>query len=396
MIRLPGWKSLVALLALALPWTAGAEATLPKLDPLPPYSAAYAPTSVDERGLWEEADEAERRLRDSPAVIRDPKLNDYVRRVLCRAVGPDRCRAVRLYILRVPAFNASMTANGTLVVWTGLLLRVRNEAELAAVLGHEYGHFELRHLLQSYKRRRSTTDILAWTSLLAPQNTTLPVALVGMMFAFDRSQESAADMMGLRYMKAAGYRADAFPEVWDRLMAEADATAGGRKRTVNHRYAAGFFASHPTELARAADLRAAIGGSGAQGVDGAADFQRALAPWRSAFLTDQIRLNDFGGSEFLLAQLAAGGWAPDLFLARGELYRERGNPRDLVSAADFYQHAIDAGCTDPIAWRGLGLSLIRSQQVEAGRVALTSYLRRVPDATDKGAMMMLIGQQGIH
>ena len=343
--------------------------------------------------MWQEADEEERALRDSPAVIRDPALNDYIKGVLCRAVGEDRCKAARLYIVHVPAFNAEMAPNGMMIVWTGLLLRVRNEAELAAVLGHEFGHFELRHSLAGFKRARSTTDVLAWASILAPQNSTLPMTLIGLHFAYLRADESAADMMGMRYMKAAGYRTSAFPEIWDRMMAEADATALGRKRTVAHRYSAGFFASHPTDLARAADLRKVAGGDADQGIDNAEAFRTALAPWRREFLVDQIKLNDFGGSEYLLSQLAGANWTPDLLFARAELYRERGNPRDLVSASQFYQQAIDAGCTDAAAWRGLGLSLLRSGQAEAGRAALASYLEKAPDASDKAAMAMLIDQE---
>jgi predicted Zn-dependent protease len=368
------------------------QATAPKIDPLPTYAAAYTPTTVDERGLWQQADEEERTLRDSPAIIRDPALNSYVRGVLCRAVGKDRCNAVRIYIVRVPAFNASMSPNGTLIVWTGLLLRMRSEAELAAVLGHEFGHFELRHSLQGFKRARSSSDILAWAAVLTPHDTTLPSTIIGMSFAYDRSQETQADMMGLRYMKAAGYRASAFPQVWERLMAEQDASALGRMRTVSHRYNAGYFASHPTELARASYLREAAGSDADTGDDNAIQYQAALAPWRAQFLNDQIKLNDFGGSEYLIGQIAGSSWSADLLFARAELYRERGNPRDLVSAAQFYQQAIDLGCADPAAWRGLGLSLMRAQQVDAGRTALAAYLQRAPAATDRSAMIMLIGQ----
>jgi len=133
---------------------------------LPTYSQAYAPTTVDERGAWMEADEDERRLRESPSVIRDLALNAYVRGVLCRTVGDDRCRSVRIYIERVPAFNASMAPNGTMIVWSGLLLRVRNEAELGAILGHEFGHFELRHSVLGFRNQRSGTDLMAWASIL--------------------------------------------------------------------------------------------------------------------------------------------------------------------------------------------------------------------------------------
>ena len=364
------------------------------LAPLPPYTAAYTPTTVDERGLWQQADEAERLLRDSPALIRDTALNAYVRKVLCRAVGEDRCHAVRLYIMRVPAFNASMAPNGTMIVWTGLLLRVKNEAELAAVLGHEFGHFELRHSLQSFRHRRTASDILSWTAVLAPRNMAISASAVGMVFAYNRAQETEADMMGLRYMKAAGYRSGEFSGIWERMMAEQDASALGRKRTVTHRYTAGFFASHPTDMTRAAYLREAAGADAELGVEGAHEYQAAMAKWLPEFLADQIKLNDFGGSEYLLGQLAGSDWSPELLFARAELYRQRGNPRDLISAALFYQQAIDQGCTDPAAWRGLGLSLIRSQQPDAGRTALLAYIEHAPAAADKAAMMMLIGQQG--
>lgn len=385
-----GWMIAAALSGAVL----GAGAS-DRLAPLPPYSAAYTPTSVDERGLWQQTDEAERDLRDSPVVVRDAALNGYLTGVLCRAVGRDRCRGVRIYVVRAPVFNASMTPNGMMVVYTGALLRLRDEAELAAILGHEFGHFEMRHSLASFRRARTIGDIIAWTGVISPYSA-LPVSLIRLHFAYNRAQETEADLMGLRYLTAAGYRPLAASRIWERLMAEQDATALGRKRHITHRYSAGFFADHPTELTRATYLREAAGADGERGDDARDAFQAAMRPWRATFLADQIKLNDFGGSEYLLGELANGEWTSDLLVTRGELYRERGNPRDLVSAAQFYRQAIDAGCTDPIAWRGLGLSLLRGQQGAAGRAALKTYLEHAPQAGDRAAMAMLIGEGGIE
>jgi hypothetical protein len=92
---------------------------------------------------WREDDESEPALANSPIVIRDEALTAYVKNVLCSAVGADRCNATRVYIMREPSFGASMTANGTMRVYSGLLLRVRSEAELAAVLGHAFGQAPL-------------------------------------------------------------------------------------------------------------------------------------------------------------------------------------------------------------------------------------------------------------
>ncbi|MDI1297074.1 MAG: M48 family metallopeptidase [bacterium] len=374
----------------ALVWALTAAAPAP----LPPYTPAYEPSGVDERGMWMQADEAERQMRYSPFVLRDPALNAYVRGILCRTVGEDRCRSTRLYIQRLPHFNATMYPNGMMTLWSGLLLRVRDEAELGAVLGHEFGHFERRHLLEGFKRARGMGDLLTWTALLSPTiYSSMATSMVGSYYAFSRAQETEADLLGVTYLTQSPYPAASAANVWDRIMAEADAAAAGRKRKANtHRYTAGFFASHPTDLARATYLREAAAKANDPGESGAAAYRAALAPFVGDFLADQIKLNDFGGTDYLLGQLAADGWTPDLLYARAELYRQRGNPRDLVSAATFYQQAIDGGFGGAEAQRGLGLSLLRSQQVDAGKAALRRYLHDKPDAQDAAVIGALVAQ----
>ncbi len=359
--------------------------------PLPTYTQAYTPTTVDERGIWMEADERERVQRDSRSLVKDPALNAYVRGVLCRTVGEDRCRSVRLYIDEVPAFNAYMTPNGAMVVWTGLLLRVRSEAELGAILGHEFGHFELRHSLKDFKSHRTGTDLMAWASILVRNSANIQYATVGQMYAFSRDQEREADMTGFQYLARSQYPSSAAADVWEHVMGEADATAIGRRGRAQHKYVAGVFATHPTDLARATYLRAASIEAHDVKPPVVDTHQAAMAKWLPVFLNDQIKLNDFGGSEYLLAYLAEGsGWTTPLLCARGDLYRERGNPRDLVSAAQFYQEAIGKGDVPPEAYRGLGLALLRSQQVAEGQAALATYLRLKPAATDAALIATLI------
>src|SRR5215211_8513658 len=87
----------------------------------PPFAGAYQPQGSDERGLWMEFDEEERILRDSAYVVRDPALTQFVQRALCRAVGEDRCQAVRVYVVQNEIFNANMAPNGLMRVHTGLL-----------------------------------------------------------------------------------------------------------------------------------------------------------------------------------------------------------------------------------------------------------------------------------
>jgi len=387
---------------LSLLWAlAGAASALMAAAPpkppvgLPPYVQAYEPHTVDERGMWMEADEYERRLRDSPLLIRDEGLTHYVQRVLCQTVGEARCKSVRIYVLEVPAFNASMMPNGAMTVWSGLLLRVRNEAELGAVLGHEFAHFELRHSLNGFKQRRSATDVMAWASVLgglARTNTgDLQNLLVASIFRFNREQEQAADMLSLQYLAASPYPAMAAAQLWQNEMDEADATAIGRKQKPRQRYSSGFFDTHPTDLKRAVYLGAAAAKLGDVGDPAAAGHRTAIASELPMLLKDQIGLNDFGGTDHILGQLATnGGWSGDLLYARGELYRSRGNPRDLVTAAQFYGEALKAGYTAPEVQRGLGLSLLRSGQVTDGKAALAEYLRQRPGANDAKTISALV------
>ncbi|WP_297831558.1 M48 family metallopeptidase, partial [Thermomonas sp.] len=119
-----------------------------------PSTGTSQPASGDEAELWYAMERAETELKRSPLLVRDPALNAYVRGVACKVAG-DQCDNIRVYIVDVPQFNASMAPNGMLVLWTGALLRMRDEAELAFVLGHETGHFTARHSLQQWRKMKT-------------------------------------------------------------------------------------------------------------------------------------------------------------------------------------------------------------------------------------------------
>jgi predicted Zn-dependent protease len=388
-------KLRVALAGAALATLAGATPATAQVPAVPPYQGVYQPQGVDERGVWMEADEHERLLRDSNLLIRDPALNDYVKGVLCRTVGDDRCRNVRIYILRVPFFGAGMYANGAMEVNSGLLLRSRSEGELAWVLAHEFAHFEQRHTLRQFRVDRTASDIAAWVSLVAATmntQTNINIVTFSARRRFSRDQERQADILGLGYIRRGAYRPQVAAEVWNRRMNEVDATAAGRGLRIQRYERTPFFATHPTNLERATYLMTLAGADLPDRNDGAESYASVMRPWLAQFVDDQVKLNDFDGSEYLLGELANGHWTADLLYWRGELYRMRGNPRDLVNAADFYRQSIALDASRPEAHRGLGLALLRAQLVEEGRQALARYLTLKPDASDAPMIRMLAGQ----
>ncbi|MCH2497364.1 MAG: M48 family metalloprotease [Erythrobacter sp.] len=368
----------------------------------PPYHGFYQPQGVDEVGLWREDDESERRLAASQLVIQDEALNAYLKEVLCKTVGTDRCTATRIYVLREPTFNATMSPNGTMRVFSGMLLRMRSEAELAAILGHEFGHFEQRHSLKQFKERRTGSDLLAWGALLASMSPgydarrtyqSLEISVYGNLYRYGRDQEREADLLGLGYLNQSSLRPQAASEVWQNLMGEIDASALARGLKKPKYNAIAFTASHPPHGERAGYLSELASPGGAIRNDGAPRYRQALAKWLPVFLEDQIKLNDFGASEYIIENLARNGWTPTLWHARGELYRTRGNQRDLVHAAQFYQNAIALDGNLAASYRGLGLSLFKTGERLRGQEALKQYLELAPDAEDAGMIRLMLPKE---
>ena len=358
----------------------------------------YQPQDADERGLWMQVDEAERTFKTSNFVMRDPALNAYVRQVFCKTVGEAECKDVRIYIVRTAYFNASMAPNGMMQVWSGLFLRCRNEAQLAAVLGHEYTHYKARHSVKLFRDAKAKTNAMAWLAVLpigglaaAGAIAVAQVGLAGSLFANSREMEREADSGSLPMLAKAGYDPKAASRIWAQIRAEDEATAAERKRT--KRREGGLFATHPTSPERQADLekQAAVLASPNAIALNANEYRAALAAWWPDFIDDQIKLNDFGGTELLLNQLAGDSWTGDLLYARGELYRSRGQPADFATAAGYYRDAVAKGGAPVEAYRGLGLALLRSGDTAGGQAALKTYLEKKPEAKDKGMIAMMAG-----
>ena len=389
------------LIAALLAGTLAAQplAAAPPASKAPPSTTGYQPSDELERGLWYQMDEYERELKTSKFLVTDPALNQYVRGVLCRTVGADRCQATRLYIVRVPQFNASMAPNGVTIVNTGLLLRMRDEAQLAAVLGHEFTHFENRHSLRLFKDIRKKTDALSWLSFIPIPYLGMAsqIALIGSVYSFSRDMEREADAGSIEELAAHGYDPRAASAIWSQLGAEMDATAVERKHRSQKDKTGGLFATHPRStdrMATLAQLAAAKAGVD-PGVTRAAEYKAAIGPWWARLIDDQVSLGDFGGTEYLLATLAGkdpAGWTGDLLYARGELYRARGKGDDFVKAAEFYRQALAKGDAPVEAGRGLGLALLRSGDRAGGQAALRDYLARNPEAYDYAMLRAMAGE----
>lgn len=359
----------------------------------------YVPQDKDERGIWMQMDEAERKLKTSNFIMRDPALNSYVRSVFCRTVGEAECKDVRFYIVRTPEFNASMAPNGMMVIFSGLFLRTRDEAQLAGILGHEYTHYQRQHSLKMFREVKSKSNTMAWLSIIPVASyaalgalTVVQLGMLASVYGFSRDMEREADGGSLSMLSKAGYDPMSASRVWMEIRAEDEATALERKSKA-HKGEGSIFATHPPTLERMIGLKTqaeALAGAGTAPVN-RSEFRAALAPFWAGFIDDQIKLNDFGATEFLIGHLASDGWTPELQFARGELYRSRGKPEDFPKAAEFYHASVSSETAPVEAWRGLGLALLRAGKQPEGQAALKTYLAKSPTAPDRAMMAMLAG-----
>ena len=133
---------------------------------VPLVGPGFRPTETDEIGLWQLMDRAEEEISGSNLLIQDPQLTGYLRDLIGHVGGP-AAKDFRIYLAHIPDFNAMMFPTGFAVVFSGLLLRMRNEAQLAGVIAHESGHFLRRHMIRSWRDQRRKTDIFSIAAMAA-------------------------------------------------------------------------------------------------------------------------------------------------------------------------------------------------------------------------------------
>jgi predicted Zn-dependent protease len=281
-----------------------------------------------------------------------------------------------------------MAPNGMLIVWTGTLLRVRNEAELAFVLGHEAGHYRAQHVLREWRRSK---EVSAWTSAFQVISAGLPIAsqlgaLAGhaSLSSFSREQEREADHMGFSAMVARGYDPQAGVDLWARMLREEDTRTYGKSWPV--------FSSHPPTRERLDDIRAevatiATSANQTHGNDrAAAAYRVATHPFLQHWLDAELARRQYAASILVVSELQADAAPEDKALLSfylGEAYRRRANPGDRAEAARRYAQAIALPDPPPAAWREHGMALRDAGDRGAAIDALQRYLKLASDPPDR-------------
>jgi predicted Zn-dependent protease len=150
--------------------------------------------------------------------LQDKKLNEYISRT-GQAMAPQTHRPKVPYSFQgvnAVYVNAYAFPGGSIGVTRGILLNLQNEAELAALIGHELGHVNARHTAAIMSKQLMTMAVVGGVAayigikndsssagILAAQ---LGLLTSGVLLAkYSRDNERQADELGMSYIVKNGY-----------------------------------------------------------------------------------------------------------------------------------------------------------------------------------------------
>lgn len=200
------------------------------------------------------------------------QVNDYVeavgQRVVSQSVASKSPYRFDFHVLAdAQTVNAFALPGGQVSVTVGMLRQLKNEAELAAVLGHEVGHVVGRHGAEQLSKQQfaqalvGAVGVATYDGTSSGQQQAAMAAAVAQLVSmrFGREDELQSDSLGIHLMKQAGYD----PSGMVSLMKVLQAQGGGKRQSE-------FFSTHPSpenRLSRLQGMASEVGTGGETGED---------------------------------------------------------------------------------------------------------------------------------
>ncbi|WP_148862497.1 M48 family metalloprotease [Marinobacter fonticola] len=213
----------------------------------------------------------------------DQELNDYVSNVgqkLARVSDrPDL--PYEFVVLNSSVPNAWALPGGKIAINRGLLSELQNEAQLAAVLGHEIVHAAARHSVQRMQQGMLLNAGIAGLGLALSDSDYAGLIMGGAalgsqltMAQYGQSHELESDHYGIEYMAEAGYDPQAAVELQEIFVRLSEGNKAG--------WIDGLFASHPPSQKRVEENQELVKEMGSPGGNlGKETYEQKLAYLRS-------------------------------------------------------------------------------------------------------------------
>ena len=382
------------------------------------------PLKDQEQRLIEESRELNGYFERQSLLYNDPRVVELVAGV-GRSLAPpptDAYIQYRFFVLRDPSPNAFALPNGDIYLHTGMLARLTDTAQLAAILGHEVNHVAGHHgIVQFRSTNKKLVASMVLTGVFGGIGSVISTGLAASMYGFSRELEQEADDHAVGLLLASPYDVHALPEIYGVLARDYDGITP-RMPTI--------WSTHPQLEARAARTREQVAAA-PTGRRDTEQFEAVVFPLRTMTIRDYIQ-DDYPRTAMALATDLAGRYPehPELVQLTGDAWaamgalseieeeelsnRERSrnaNRRlmrtrqereaqlletpegqaalreNLGQARAAYQRALALDESFAPAYRGLGEVAERLDEPRVAAAAYVDYLRKAPDAADRAVIV---------
>jgi predicted Zn-dependent protease len=346
------------------------------------------PDGKDEKMLWQKSEAEQRVLESTGLIYQNAELEAYLNKIAAK-LQPQAAQAdlpIRVKVIKNAYLNAFAYPNGIIYIHTGLLARMDNEAQLAAVLAHEIIHCTRRHALRAFRhfkdRRSFLTDIQH--SLMANkglQKLAGNLGFTGSLAAvsgYARELEAEADRLGIELMTRAGYNPKDALSLFDHMINEIE--PGGSAEPF-------LFGSRARVRERIDHLESLPDDRYARKGTAIKNTELFLAKLGRLYLDNarsDIRLGRFqaarsGVEKFLRIK-------PDdtrAYFLLGESYRQEGQDSDLQKALAYYNRAIILDPKFAAPHKAIGLIHYKKGQRALAKKFFELCLQLSPNTPDK-------------
>jgi predicted Zn-dependent protease len=341
----------------------------------PPAPVDSSAEGVHVPSLIAQSNGMERRFLYQNLIVDERDLTDYLSDILEKLALPEeRIRYnLRVRVLRSNVFNAFAAPNGTVFICTGLLSRVADESQAAAVLAHELAHIVLDHTEKNMAAlKRQAREVHIDQSRRNPEALILSDGIAGSVIGdaqrsaiagYGDRIEHEADSVAVVRMAAAGYRPPADFRKFIESIRDGVQEAGLDKRKSQAR-------------------SAAVDGAGA----GEDDIDRGYFNVKlGGIIMYEAVMNHAAGRPELVEPLLDRLLAVDscdvaALIKRGDMERQLA-PRS-VAAIEWYDKALTCSPGNPAALRAMGFAYHSLGRTREACRYLRGYCKMAGDAAD--------------
>lgn len=208
---------------------------------------------VDEKQMEKMGDQSFAAMKKKTPPASDKKQFERIRCITDRLLVAMKLdpKKWEVEIFKDKSPNAFALPGNNMGIHTGMIDLVENNAQLAAVIGHEIGHVLANHGNERVSQNMATQGLLAVGAIAMGASTQKDQMILaglglgiqfGVLQPFSRKHESEADELGLKYMAMAGFDPTQAAELW-KLMAKK--SGGGPPE---------FLSTHPSPQTRIKNL----------------------------------------------------------------------------------------------------------------------------------------------